>query len=167
MTTGRESAATVEAPGSLRTTPQDLSLWQERLGRDLSAFPHHRRLQTRVSDLDGYGHLNAIRLGHLYEDARAAFHLALGRGEGRVLVAQLTFRYLAEGQWPDEAQIGTGIVRVGGSSFVMGQGLFQAGRCIGLCETVLVNTGAGGASPLSDDYRRVLRQHRLISASPA
>lgn len=147
-----------DATAALRADGAD---WQDRIGRDIAAFPTHRRLQTRVSDLDGNGHLNAIRIGHFYEDARAAFHVATGRHGGRVLVAQLTLRYLAEGRWPEDAEVGTGVVRIGRSSFVMGQGLFQAGRCIGLCETVLVHTGGGGPSPLPESYRQVLAPQRL------
>lgn len=140
--------------------------WQEGAGRELRGYPVHRLLQTRVSDLDGNGHLNAIRLGHFYEDARAAFHVVTGRDGGRVLVAQLTLRYLAEGKWPGETEVGTGIVRIGVSSLVMGQGLFQAGRCIGLCETVLVNTVDGRSHPFSAGYRSQLERLRLGHAAP-
>jgi acyl-CoA thioester hydrolase len=136
--------------------------WADSAGLEMSAYPVRRILQTRVSDLDGYGHLNAIRLGHFYEDARAAFHMSARREGGRVVVAQLTLRYLAEGSWPGEAEVGTGIVRIGRSSFVMGQGLFQDGGRIGACETVLVHTLEGRSSPLPDGYRAALLERRLF-----
>ena len=130
---------------------------------DLDAYPFVRQLTTRVSDMDGYGHLNAIRIGHFYEDARAAFYGVAfpGMTRGRTLVAQLTIRYLGEGHWPGTVEIGTGILEVGNSSFTMGQGLFQDGRPLGLCETVLVSTETGKPAPLPDDIRAAAAQMRL------
>lgn len=121
----------------------------------LETYPLVRRISTRVSDLDGHGHLNAIRVGHLYEDARAALYLELGRDvvRPRNVVVQLTIRYLGEGSWPGDAEIGTGIAKIGTSSFEMAQGLFQKGRCIGLCDTVIVNAKDGKSAPLPGGYR--------------
>jgi acyl-CoA thioester hydrolase len=130
------------------------------------SYPVRMTLTTRVSDNDGYGHLNAIRIGHYYEDARASFYRMLARDERhpRVLVAELKIRYLGEGFWPGEVELGTGIVRIGSSSFVMGQGLWQGDRCIGICDTVLVHVGQGAVSPLPDPFRRQLDQHLLSAA---
>lgn len=117
----------------------------------LDTYPIHRDISVRVCDLDGYGHLNAIRIGHFYEDARAAFYGSAFNGlqSPRLLVAQITLRYLREGHWPGTLQVGTGISRIGSSSIEMIQGLFDAGqRCLGLCETILVNTGGSGSAPL-------------------
>jgi acyl-CoA thioester hydrolase len=133
---------------------------------ELAASPVVRELTTRVSDMDGYGHLNAIRIGHFYEDARAAFYGVAFKGmtRARTPVVQLTIRYLGEGFWPGSVQIGTGILHVGNSSYVMGQGLFQAGKCLGLCETVLVSTENGKSAPLPDDIRAGAERMRLRSA---
>jgi len=130
---------------------------------DLAAYPVVRDLTTRVSDMDGYGHLNAIRIGHFYEDARAAFYGVAFKGlkRARTPVVQLTIRYLGEGFWPGTVRIGTGILHVGRSSYIMGQGLFQEGKCLGLCETVLVSTENGKASPLPDDIRAGAESMRL------
>jgi acyl-CoA thioester hydrolase len=130
---------------------------------DIAAYPVVRALTTRVSDMDGYGHLNAIRIGHFYEDARAAFYgVAFGSiNRNRTLVAQLTIRYLGEGFWPGEVQVATGISKVGNSHYVMAQGLFQKGRCIGLCDTVLVSTENGKSSPLPHDIRAGVEKMRL------
>jgi acyl-CoA thioester hydrolase len=133
----------------------------------LAAYPFLREMATRVSDIDGYGHLNAIRIGHFYEDARAAFYGQAFEGwpKVRTLVAQLTIRYLRERHWPDPVQVGTGIARVGHTSFVMAQALFQHGVCIGICDTVVVNTDAAGASPLPAAVRDRLSQMLLREAA--
>lgn len=130
-----------------------------------NTYPVLREITTRVGDLDGHGHLNAIRLGQYYEDARASFYgVALaGTERGRVLVAQITTRFLGEGHWPAPLLVGTGISKVGRTSFEMVQGLFQDGRCLGLCETVLVNTSEGRPSPLADDVRAGLERILTLS----
>jgi acyl-CoA thioester hydrolase len=135
----------------------------------LAAYPVAREVTARVSDMDGYGHLNAIRIGHFYEDARAAFYgvAFAGLHRARTPVAQLTLRYLGEGFWPGTMTIGTGMLKVGVSSYVMGQGLFQDGRCIGLCDTVLVSTENGRAHRLPDDIRAAAEAMKLRLSTPA
>lgn len=130
----------------------------------LAAYPVTRTLTTRVGDMDGYGHLNAMRIGTYYEDARAAFYGVAFTDvkRQRMLVAQVTLRYLGEGFWPGSLEIGTGISKLGSSSVEMAQGLFCEGRCIGLCETVLVNTADGRSAPFPDDARACLARFALV-----
>jgi acyl-CoA thioester hydrolase len=135
----------------------------------LAAYPLTRTLTTRVSDMDGNGHLNAIRIGHLYEDARAALYGTAFEGLPRIraVVAELKIRYLREGRWPGDVQVATGIAHIAQRSYVMAQGLFQAGLCIGLCDTVLVNTDQGRAAPLPAANRAGLERLRLREVAPA
>lgn len=130
----------------------------------LAAYPVTRTLTTRVGDMDGYGHLNAMRIGTYYEDARAAFYGVAFKEvrRQRMLVAQVTLRYLGEGFWPGTLEVGTGISRVGSSSVEMAQGLFCEGRCIGLCDTVLVNAPEGRSEPFADDARACLARFVLV-----
>jgi acyl-CoA thioester hydrolase len=134
----------------------------------LAAYPHRLAVTTRVSDLDPYGHLNAIRIGHYYEDARARFYVDVFAGENRLrtVVAQLTIRYLGEGFWPGAAEVGTGILRIGRSSFEMGQALLD-GTCIGVCETVIVHSQDGASAPLTAEYRERLQRMLIGDAALA
>ena len=54
------------------------------------AYPIGQEITTRVSDIDGNGHLNAIRIGKFYEEARASFYKLLDHGKRhpRLLVAE-------------------------------------------------------------------------------
>ena len=125
-------------------------------GTTLGAYPIIEETTTRVSDVDGYGHLNAIRIGQLYEEARASFYtkaLANRSDDTRILVAELTFQYLAEGFWPGKVKVGTGIAKLNNTSLLMGQGLFQDDKLLGLCKTVLVCTRKGRSTPLPEDLR--------------
>jgi acyl-CoA thioester hydrolase len=130
-------------------------------------YPVGLEITTRVSDIDGNGHLNAIRLGKFYEEARASFYRLLNPGQRhpRVLVAELKIRYLGEGFWPGTVEVRTGIVRLGSSAFTMGQGLWQGEVCIGLCDTVLVHGSKGKSSPLPADFRDQL-EHYGLAISP-
>ncbi|MEY4256797.1 MAG: hypothetical protein RLZZ141_2024 [Pseudomonadota bacterium] len=132
-----------------------------RLAHD--AYPTGQEITTRVSDIDGNGHLNAIRIGNLYEEARASFYKGLNPGQRhpRVLVAELKIRYLGEGFWPGTVEIKTGIVQLGSSAFTMGQGLWQNGACIGLCDTVLVHAPEGKATPLPPLFRDQLERQLI------
>lgn len=129
----------------------------------LADYPDHQTITTRVADMDGYGHLNAIRTGQYYENARASFYGPLfgGLPRSRMLVAELTMRYLREGFWPGDLIVGTGIVRIGRSSFHMGQGLFQNSQMIGTCTTVLVNTENGAPAPYGPAYRERLERFTI------
>lgn len=135
----------------------------------LDDFPYRQDITVRVCDLDGYGHINAIRTGHYYEDARAAFYKPLYSGVPpiRALVAQLNIRYIKEGFWPGTVQVGTGIARIGNASFEMGQALFQNGVCLGTCSTVLVNTSKGASAPLPETVRSRLVQFMVGQPAPA
>ena len=151
---------------TIETRQTEAPRWQDSLARNRGAYPVHHQLQTRVGDLDGYGHLNAVRLGQYYEDARAVFQRSIRRdGRARVVVAQFAVRYLAEGKWPGDVEVGTGVVRIGTSSYAIGQALFQGRRCIGLCETVLVHIRDSRPAPLPTDYRAELGRF-LISPRP-
>ena len=126
----------------------------------LELYPLQHTVGARISDLDQYGHLNAIRIGHLYEDARAQFYrTAFGAGSGiTFVVAQITIRYLREVRWPGDLRIGTGVISLGRSSFTTIQGLFDAQEgCAGVCETVTVIVDRGAAAPLGDRAREALQ----------
>lgn len=129
-------------------------------------YPVACAVTIRVSDMDGYGHLNAIRIGQYYEEARAAFyqrHLIAVR-KSRILVAEIRLRYLNEGFWPGVLQVGTAVVRIGNSSFAIAQALFQDRCCLGHCETILVHTEKGKPQPLTAEIRSSLEEFRVTMA---
>ena len=140
----------------------------------LAAYPWTREDEPRFGDMDALRHLNNVAIARIYEDARVrftdacGFRAALERGHG-LLVAEVSIQYLGEGHYPDPLAIGCGIGRIGTSSFVIAQGLFQNDVCIGAAETTLVHVHRreGGALPLSEPGRDALFAHRLIPATDA
>ena len=140
----------------------------------LQTYPWTRAVEPRFGDMDALRHLNNVAIARLYEDGRVRFtdqsglRGALERGHGLV-VAEVAIQYLAEGGYPDPLTIGCGVGHVGSSAFVIGQGLFQNGCCIGTAETTLVhvNRYEGGSRPLADAAHRLLAHHQFRSAAVA
>lgn len=128
---------------------------------DPAAYPFSLEMQVRYADMDTNAHLNNVAFARFFEEARVRMHHALGgkRALGlRPIIAHVGIDYLAEGNWPAPATVSASILRIGTSSYTVGMALFQAGKCIALCDSVVVNrteSGAGGA-PLPDKVRQAL-----------
>ena len=59
--------------------------------------------------------------------------------EGRsFVIARLLIDFRAELFWPGTVDIGTGVVRVGRSSFTLAQGIFNDGRLVATTEATIV-----------------------------
>ncbi len=133
-----------------------------------ATYPWSVDVPPRFGDLDPLRHLNNAALARFYEDGRVRFIDAIGAraaiepGHGFV-VAEVAIQYLAEGRYPDVVTVGSGVLRLGRSSFSTGHALFQYGVCIGTCETTLVHVHRkeGGARPLPEALRAALAAHAL------
>ncbi|KTE37297.1 MULTISPECIES: acyl-CoA thioesterase [unclassified Sphingopyxis] len=117
------------------------------------SYPVHLDLQTRFQDMDINGHLNNVAFAALFESGRVLLNREIRpwaeRPENeRTMVAAVEINYLAEGNFPDPVLIATGIGRLGTSSWTIVQAMFQNGRCIATCDTVVVCRTDGEAKPL-------------------
>ena len=74
----------------------------------------------------------------------------------RMVIADVHIAYLDEAFYPSDLVVGSGILRIGGSSYTIAQGLFQDGRCIGTSEAVLVNTDGQKPAPIPEEGRKSL-----------
>ncbi|NML95173.1 acyl-CoA thioesterase [Novosphingobium olei] len=148
---------------------------------DPAIYPHVCQIQTRYTDEDMLRHVNNIAVAGYYDEARSRFSRAIfnatnaasgeslgaAHGRGRIVTADSRVSYLAEVFHRDDetVEIRTGILRIGTSSYEIGQALIQGGRCAGLCTTVFVQADASGSSPLSPALRAVL-EAQMIKAPP-
>ena len=130
---------------------------------ELNTYPHRFDITTRFADVDPQWHLNNVRIAEYYQEGRVSFHAAvktefnLERERGtRMLVAHQSIDYLGEVAYPGNVTIGVGIARVGSTSYTIGMGMFQNGRCVGISDAVLVYATKEGPSPLPDRQREVL-----------
>ncbi len=126
---------------------------------DAGAYPFTTTVQTRFQDLDPLGHINNVAMATLFEQGRVLFNRSQlserrNRPQGvRWLVARVEVNYLAEAYFPQPVEVASGIGRVGRSSWTIFSAAFQDERCIGLCDTTIVQTGSDGSLPLSDAMR--------------
>jgi len=120
---------------------------------DAASYPVAIELQTRFQDMDINGHLNNVAFAVLFESARVLLNRQIRPWDERpanerTMVAAVEINYLAEGNFPDPVEITTGIGRLGTSSWTIVQAMFQNGRPIATCDTVVVCRTDGQAKPL-------------------
>lgn len=149
----------------------------------LETYPVIDEIAVRYGDMDANAHLNNLALESLHENARATMNRDLfpdayrtGGRRLRLVTSQNSVHFLAEAHWPAMIQTGAGVGRIGRTSYVASTALFHDGRCIGVCDTVLVllggtgdgtGDGAGdsaGPTPLPDDFRAAL--HTVLLGTP-
>ncbi|WP_422058812.1 acyl-CoA thioesterase [Sphingopyxis sp.] len=120
---------------------------------DAASYPAHIELQTRFQDMDINGHLNNVAFAALFESGRVLLNrevrpLTERPANERTMVAMVEINYLGEGNFPDPVTITSGIGRIGTSSWTIVQAMFQNGRAIASCDTVVVCRTDGQAKPL-------------------
>ena len=136
----------------------------------LDCYPFIDEIATRYGDMDANAHINNLALESLHENARATMNQRLypaayraGARRLRLVTSQNAVHFLAEAHWPVTVQTGAGVGRIGRTSFVASTGLFVAGACIGVCDTVLVMLGDSGPEPIPEEFRAALQNAMLRS----
>lgn len=137
-----------------------------RFARDI--YPVRFAVQTRYRDMDMLEHVNNIAQAAYYDEARHRFSQTVFSRMGdrtgvRIVTADSHVHYLAEVFHPDEIEVGSGVLRIGNSSYQIGQAMFQNDACVGVCATTFVRSADGRAAPLPDDFRAALG-HYLINS---
>ncbi|WP_339689327.1 acyl-CoA thioesterase [uncultured Parasphingorhabdus sp.] len=121
--------------------------------------------QTRFQDIDPNRHLNNVAFASMFENARVRLNRAL-RPWGdrpkneRSMVAAVTINYLREGQYPDDVEISSGVSKIGTSSYVIAQAMFQNGHCIATCDSIIVCRTDGEGKPLRAEVVAELEKMR-------
>jgi acyl-CoA thioester hydrolase len=139
----------------------------------LQTYPFIDEIAARYGDMDANAHLNNLALESLHENARATMNHRLfpdayrpASRRVRLVTSQNAVHFLAEAHWPATIQTGAGVGHIGRTSFVACTGLFRAGECIGVCDTVLVMLGDEGPVPIPDDFRAALQTAMLGTTGP-
>jgi acyl-CoA thioester hydrolase len=136
----------------------------ERWRLDAASYPVCEEFQTRFQDMDINGHLNNVAFAALFESGRVLLNRSVRPWDDRpanerTMVAAVEINYLAEGNFPDPVRIATGIGRIGTSSWSIVQAMFQNGRCIATCDTVVVCRTDGEAKPLRAEMVAGLKEN--------
>lgn len=134
---------------------------------DPDAYPLRVTVPARFRDLDTLGHINNVAIASFYEEGRAllnrtAFPAEFRRAQNmRMLIADVHIAYLGEAHYPGDLTVCSGISHVGRTSYTIALALFQHGACVGVCETVLVNTDGKTPAAIPDEGRTALEALKL------
>lgn len=131
----------------------------------LANYPFQCSLQTRFGDQDVNHHVNNVAMAGLFEEGRLRFNTSLDierrLAGGQTVVAALNIAFLADTRYPEDVVMGLGVLKVGRTSWTIVEGAFQGGRCVGVCEAILVRRSPDGPQELPDDWRTLIETQRL------
>ena len=134
--------------------------------KDRSSYRIWTRDTVRYVDLDPNMHVNNGAIGAYLEDGRVRFRdeqlrplcpdMEILRG---FVLARCLVEYHASMHFPGEVDIGTTVLRIGSTSYTLGQGLFCGPDCTVTAEVVTVYVDPQTAAPTSlpDAFRVALR----------
>ena len=118
---------------------------------------------VRYRDLDPNGHVNNGAINQYFEDGRVYLReermADLG---GNILrgfaIKKFTATYHGALSYPATIDVGSVVSRIGNSSFVLGQGVFDNKRCIATAEVISVffDYKTGNSKPLPNAVRKAL-----------
>ena len=131
-------------------------------------YPISQVCQTRFQDVDPNRHLNNVAFASLFEHARVRLNRELRPWQERPknersMVAAVTINYLREGSYPDDVTVCSGVRKIGTSSYVIAQAMFQHDKCIATCDSVIVCRTDGEGKPLRQEVVDALEKMRTSS----
>lgn len=132
---------------------------------EASNYPIVQVCQTRFQDVDPNRHLNNVAFASLFEHARVRLNRELRPWQERPknersMVAAVTINYLREGSYPDDVTVCSGVSKIGTSSYVIAQAMFQHDKCIATCDSVIVCRTDGEGKPLRKEVVAALQKMR-------
>lgn len=119
----------------------------------------------RFADLDLMGHVNNIAFTVYAESCRAAFMHETGfwvpRAQRQNVIVRIELDYRRELLYPGEVRVGLRVLKIGNSSYTIGQGLFSGDDCAATAQAVIVRIDAKTrkAVSLNDEERAKLQAY--------
>ena len=105
-------------------------------------FPFSCTIEPRFGDLDTNMHLNNVALAGIVEDARVRFHRESGFHTAvkgiAAMVASFAIEYLGQAYYPAPLTIHVAAMRVGRTSYELGQLVMQDGRIVAFTRAIMV-----------------------------
>lgn len=123
----------------------------------------------RFGDADGLRHINNIAISEWFEQARNPVFrfftpdLDLSYEKWKLILARTEFDYIGQMYYGEDVEIRTFIVRIGNSSFTIGQEAWQRGglKAKGQAVTVHYDFLNKRSVPIPDDIRKKLQEHLI------
>ncbi len=127
---------------------------------DVGSYPVRFTYRTLYSDIDVNRHLNNGAFGRLFEEGRVELHRRVFSASATpgltMMLATITIEFIAEARYPGSVEVASAVMRIGGSSFALGQAAYQDGACVALADCVMVKATAGRPVPLTEPERQRL-----------
>jgi acyl-CoA thioester hydrolase len=128
--------------------------------------------KIRYCDLDPNGHVNNGAINAFFEDGRVNFRATHLKDysdsilTGFVLV-KFSVEYLKVLKYPGSVDVGSMILNIGRTSYLLKQALFRAEECIAMAEvvTVCINNKTQKAEVINDDLRGILLKLKLVDTT--
>ena len=131
-------------------------------------FPYFTMEKVRFGDIDRQNHVNNLAICSYIECSRVEMREAnfpeIARDpENAWLVVHFEVSFKASTGYPGFVDVGTGIVNIGNSSYVLGHGVFAGGTCLATAHTTTVfgDRQAGGKRLIPDKLRAELEKLRV------
>ena len=124
-----------------------------------SSYPLWTTDIIRYGDTDRQGHVNNAVFATFFESGRTRFFAArsssLRTADTEFVIVRLEIDFRAELFFPGSVDIGTRVLKIGRSSFRLGQALFSSEGCAatGECVMVVIDAENRKAKPLSPALR--------------
>jgi acyl-CoA thioester hydrolase len=128
-------------------------------------YVYWHREKIRFSDTDMIGHVNNVAFAALIESGRVAFtHSGVVTGMPSnllIVMARIEIDYRAELHWPADIDVGSRLLRIGNSSFSIGNGVFHGDLCAATSITTLVviDRSSRKSTPIPAAVRVELAKH--------
>ena len=134
---------------------------------DRRTYPFFTSEKIRFGDIDRQNHVNNLAICSYIECSRAEMREvnfpAIARDPANAwLVVHFEVSFRASTGYPGAVEVGTGVVHIGNSSYVLGHGVFAGDICLATARTttVLGDGQAGGKRRIPDNLRRELEKLR-------
>jgi acyl-CoA thioester hydrolase len=130
---------------------------------DPNVYLHWVDERVRFSDTDAVGHVNNVAFTAYVESGRVAYAFELAARIGDTGLTSMVLRrlevdYVGEAHYPADLRVGSRLLHVGTTSFVVGTGVFVGNRCVATARSVLVVVGPDGPAPIPDAARPALEE---------
>lgn len=121
----------------------------------------------RFGDMDGLRHINNCMIPIWFENARGPIFrifnpsLKVDFDNWNLIMARIEADFLREMHWGEDIRIVTHVVRIGKSSFTIGQEAWQKGLlcAMGTAVHVHFDFSTRSAVPIPDEIRKKLEEH--------
>ena len=130
-------------------------------------FPFFTTEKVRFGDIDRQNHVNNLAICSYIEcgrvEMREVHFPEIARDPANAwLVVHFEVSFNASTGYPGTVDVGTAVIRIGTSSYVLGHGVFAGDTCLATARTTTVfgDRAAGGKRPIPDNLRAELEKLR-------